>query len=394
MDEKKEDREETRRPLRKTGSARRHSVPLIGLFILALFYTLYLASSFVLPIVMAILFALLLKPVVRLLHRLHIPDTFGALLVLSSFIGALILIASLLFEPAVAWIETAPQTLHEVERKLQVLRVPLQKVEEATEQVERLTRQENGEERVPTVDVRSNRLRDLVLLQTPGFLFATLVTIILLYFLLASGDRFLHDLVRVLPGLEAKRRAVEISREIEHNISRYLATISLINFALGLTVAAVLYFLNMPNPLLWGVMAGMLNFVPYLGAMVTAVILTLVALLTFDDVLYALLIPASYFLVNLVEAYLVTPVIVGRRLLLNPVIIFVGLMFWFWLWGIAGGLLAVPILAACKIICDHIPALSPVGAFLGNADEGHKPLFKTNGRPKNSSKSEPPPGKN
>jgi predicted PurR-regulated permease PerM len=223
------------------------------------------------------------------------------------------------------------------------------------------------------VEIRSTRMRDVILQQTPGFLFSILLTIILVYFLLASGDRFLYDLVRSLPHLEAKRRAVEISREIEHNVSSYLATISLINFVLAVAVAVAMYFLGMPNAILWGAMAGLFNFIPYLGAMLTMLILTLVALITFDSPLYAMLVPAVFFALNLMEAYIATPIIVGRRLLLNPVMIFVGLMFWFWLWGIAGGLLAVPILAAFKIVCDHVPSLQPLGAFLGERDHPFHP---------------------
>jgi len=355
--------------LEKPRARRIRSIPLTGLFVLALFYTLYLASSFVLPVVMALLFALLLKPIVRFLCEwLRIPEVIGSFLVLFTFIGVILYLASFLFEPAARWIETAPQSLARIEEKVQVLRGPLERFGAATEQVERLTRQEGEEAVVPVVEIRSNRLRDVFLQQTPGFLFSVLLTIILLYFLLASGDRFLNDLVRALPRLESKRRAVEIAREIEHNVSSYLATISLINLCLGIAVAITMYFLKMPNPLLWGAMAGLFNFVPYLGALLTVVILTLVALLTFEDPLYALLIPATYYVINFIEAYIVTPVIVGRRLLLNPVMIFTGLMFWFWLWGIAGGLLAVPILASFKIVCDHIPGWQPIGAFLGGRE--------------------------
>jgi predicted PurR-regulated permease PerM len=353
---------------------RKFSFALTGLFVLALFYTLYLASSFFLPIVMAVLFALVLKPLVRFLHNhLRLPDVAGALVVLGAVVGLLVFIASFLFEPAVRWIQEAPQSMGQIEQKLQMLRGPLERFGQATEQVERLARQEEDSRAVPVVEIRSTRMRDVILQQTPGFLFSILLTIILVYFLLASGDRFLYDLVRSLPHLEAKRRAVEISREIEHNVSSYLATISLINFVLAVAVAVAMYFLGMPNAILWGAMAGLFNFIPYLGAMLTMLILTLVALITFDSPLYAMLVPAVFFALNLMEAYIATPIIVGRRLLLNPVMIFVGLMFWFWLWGIAGGLLAVPILAAFKIVCDHVPSLQPLGAFLGERDHPFHP---------------------
>lgn len=359
------------------GSRGKAPFALTGLFVLALLYTFFLASSFVLPIVMALLFALLLKPVVRLLHCLQLPYFLGALIVLSVFSASLFLVASLLFRPAVEWIESAPQNLAKLEQKLQVLQVPLEKVGEATERVESLGR--DAEDPVPVVEIRSANLRDVILEQTPGFLFSSLLTIILVYFLLASGDRFLHEWVRSLPRLDAKRRAVEISREIEQNVSSYLATISLINLGLGIAVAVVMVLLGMPNPLLWGAMAALFNFVPYLGPLLTGVVLTLVAVLTFEDAFRALMVPAAFFGLNLLEAYIVTPIVVGRRLYLNPVIIFVGLMFWFWLWGIAGGLLAVPILASFKIVCDHIPALERLGAFLGESRDDSSRLAKQSG---------------
>lgn len=353
----------------RIGRGRDHSVALNGLFVLALFYTFYLASSFLLPIVMAVLFALLLKPLVRALRRVRIPEALGAFVVLGSAGSLLLLIGSLLFEPAVRWVETAPQSMARIEQKLEVLKGPLEKFGRATEEVERLADDDDDEDDVPKVEIRSERLRDVILLQTPGFLFSGLLTVVLVYFLLANGNRFLHDLVRSLPGLEAKKRAVEISRAIEQNVSTYLATISLINVGLGLAVAAAMYLLKMPNPLLWGAMAGLFNFIPYLGPLFTLIVLALVAILTFDSAVYALLVPATFYLINLVEAYLVTPVVLGRRLLLNPVVIFVGLMFWFWLWGIAGGLLAVPILVSFKIVCDHIPSLQRAGDVLGHKEE-------------------------
>ena len=199
-----------------------------------------------------------------------------------------------------------------------------------------------------------------LLSSTQSVLAGAVVMLILLYFLLASGDLFLRKLVRVLPKLSDKKRAIEIARQTERHVSTYLATVTLINMGLGLAVALAMKLVGMPNPVLWGVTAGLLNYIPYLGPIVTAGVLTLVAVLSFDELGRALIVPALYMVINGLEGYLVTPTLLGRRLTLNPVVIFTGLIFWGWLWGIPGALLAVPILATFKIFCDHIPPLAPI----------------------------------
>jgi predicted PurR-regulated permease PerM len=143
-------------------------------------------------------------------------------------------------------------------------------------------------------------------------------------------------------------------------------TITLINAGLGLAVGIAMSWLGMPNPVLWGVMTGCFNFIPYLGAVSSAIILTLVALLTFDGLDRALLVPSMFMGLTTLEGFFVTPMIVGHRLTLNPVAIFIWLTFWGWLWGVPGMLLAVPLLATLKIVCDHIRPLNPVGEFLGD----------------------------
>jgi predicted PurR-regulated permease PerM len=191
------------------------------------------------------------------------------------------------------------------------------------------------------------------------------MVVVLLYFLLASGDLFLRKLVRVLPHPEDKKRAVEIARRLRQDISIYLRTITLINIGLGVAEGTAMHLLGMPNPMLWGVMATVFNFVPYLGAMAGIVVIAAVATLSFETPAQYILPPIVYFLLTALEGYFITPVIVGRRLTLNPVVILMGLFLWGWIWGIPGAVLAVPMLASFKIVCDHIPPLTPVGEFLG-----------------------------
>jgi predicted PurR-regulated permease PerM len=127
-----------------------------------------------------------------------------------------------------------------------------------------------------------------------------------------------------------------------------------------------MYFLGLPNPILWGVLAGLLHFIPFLGAMIGISIVTMVALVTLDGIGTIALVPISYLALNLLEEYIVVPLVIGRRLMLNTVVIFLWLIFWGWLWGVPGALIAVPLLAILKIICEHVESLSPLAEFLGH----------------------------
>jgi predicted PurR-regulated permease PerM len=188
-----------------------------------------------------------------------------------------------------------------------------------------------------------------------------------LYLLLASGDLFLQKLVRVMPTLRDKKRAVEISHEIQQNISNYLFSVTLINMGLGLAVSVGLYFVGVPNAAMWGVLVALLNFVPYFGPAAGVAMLAMVGLLTFDSLGRGLLVPAGYLGLHLLETNLITPVLLGRRFTLNPVVIFVSLIFWTWLWGVPGALLSVPILVSIKVVCDRIPAMSHVSELLSSS---------------------------
>jgi predicted PurR-regulated permease PerM len=201
--------------------------------------------------------------------------------------------------------------------------------------------------------------------QTSEVITGVATMFILLYFLLASGDLFLLKLVKVMPTLQDKKQAVEIAHKIQQQISTYLFTVTLINSGVGLAIGVAMYIIGMPSPVLWGVMAGLLEYIPYLGATVGISVVTLVAIFTFDNLGHALLAPAVYFGLVAVEANLIVPMVLARRLTLNPVVVFTGLIFWGWMWGIIGILLAVPILATFKIFCDFIEPLSPIGEFLG-----------------------------
>jgi len=338
-------------------------VALVGLFVLAVFYTLHLAQAFFLPIVLAILLDFLLSPLVRALRKVGLPEPAGAGILVFGLIALLALGVYYLSAPAARYIALAPESIERVRGKIESMRGSVAQVTEAAEQVERVT--DVGKDDAPKVEIKGPSLTQQLFGGTAAFLSAGTVIVFLTYFLLAVGDLFLQKLVAVLPQFKDKRVAVTIMRETEAQISLYLFTTTLINIGVGVVTGIVMYLLGMPNAVLWGVVAMVLNFVPYVGAVANVVLLALAALVTFEDTGRALMVPGAFLALNLIESNLVTPAIYGNRMRLNTVALFIGLVFWWYIWGVAGAILAVPMMAAFKIACDHIESLSPIGEFLG-----------------------------
>lgn len=338
------------------------SVALTGLFVLAVFYTMYFMRAMLLPLVLALLLSYLLAPLVRLLARIRIHTAFGSAIVLLSLVGLLIYGISRLAEPVAGWLEIAPYSLRQIEQKILPLKKPMEKVAQASGEIEKLTT--SAEPQAQTVIVKRNALAEAFRTQTPEFIASGVVMFILLYFLLAYDGIFLAKLIKVSPRLTDKKRSVSIVREIEAQISRYLVTITAINIGLGFAVGLTVHFLGLRNPIMWGVLVAMLNFVPYLGALTGIICMTLGAVLSFDSLGYAMVFPASYLVLAALEGNFITPMVLGRSLTLNPVVILIALTFWGWMWGISGMILAVPILATFKIFCDHIEPMAPIGEFM------------------------------
>ena len=341
-----------------------HSVTLTGLFILAVLFTLHLGRVIFLPLTIALMFAVLFAPLLRRLKHLKIPEPVGAAILLSLVVAMLGYGVSRLAEPASDWATRVPEAFREAEYKLRVFKKPMQEVTKATEILSKATALE-GTKKVQQVEVKNDAWPMKFFSVTGEWLLEVVTTLILIYFLLSSGDLFLEKLVKVLPRWQDKRRAVEIVRQIEAQLFQYLFTVTCINLGLGTLVGIAMYFLGMPNPLLWGAMAALLTFIPYLGHMVGIIVIMLVAALTFDEVSQVFMVGGAYGALALVEGWFATPMILGQRLEINPVVLLIGLMLWGWIWGIGGALLAVPLLVAFKIFCDHVEPLSPVGDFLG-----------------------------
>lgn len=339
------------------------SIAITALFLLGMIAFLRFAQAFLLPVVLAVLFYFLLKPVVMTLCRWHLPRSLAAALVLAILIGAIVTALFTLQDPAREFLAKAPESARKLEEKA---RGALRHLEHLAGGDPDLHPRERAERpRATRLNLAETVLNYTTLLNTASFLTGFLETMVLLYFLLAAGDRFLETLVRALPGQSGKDEAVAIVNDVQHSISRFITSISLINAGVGLIVASLMHLLGMPNPILWGVVAGVLNFMPYFGPLIVFTVLVLAGLLSFENIGRALLPACLYLGLHALESNLLTPAVLGRRLTLNPLIIFLALMFWTWLWGIAGALLAVPLLMMIKILCDHTRPLAPVGEFLG-----------------------------
>ena len=344
--------------------SRAGGISATGLFVLAAFYTLYFARDFLLPVVLALLFYLLLSPLVRGLARLGVPQPLGAGVVLLVLLGALGGGLYQLSGPAYEWASRAPQSLRRVELRLRELKRPVQTIGKATEQVEKIA-DVTGGRAAPTVTVSVPSLGARLLSRATDFGVSAAITVVLLFFLLASAGLFQRKLIRALPSVDDRRWAIELVHEVEAEVSAYLSTVAMINLGLGLAVWGAMAAIGLPNPLLWGAMVAVTNFVPYLGAASCYLVFGVLGFLTFADVAHAFLPVGAFLVLNVLEAYLVTPIVLGRRLTLNPVVVFLSLTFWTWLWGIPGAILAVPITVVGKILCDHIGALRPLGELLG-----------------------------
>lgn len=349
-----------------THAARRRTPRLMWLNLAAfvvVIAALYAARPLLLPVVIAVLLALLLSPAVALLRRIGLPEYVGALVVVALLVGSLATVITRLQEPAQQWLHMSERDLRDLRQKLVRLRQPVEAVKDATQRMAEITSRVGQPPQREVVVERRDTFLD-TLSQTQSFMVGALSCLVLLFFLLASGDLFLRKLVRVLPRLRDKRRAVEISREIQADIGHYFLTITAVNLALGAVTAATMALLGLPNPLLWGVIVAAFNFIPYVGPAASLVVLTIAAIVAFDTWQRIISVPAAFALLTLIEGNLIQPLVIGGRLAINPVVIFLAVMAFGVLWGIGGIVIAVPVLVVTRICGDHIPSMSTLGEFI------------------------------
>jgi len=342
--------------------ARRLLHVLTGILVLLSVYTFYVSSPVLIPLTLAVLITMILSPVMSLFDRLKIPRPLSAAVVIAILVGILGGGAYGLSGPAQEWLQKLPQSGGKIDQMLRSIKKPFAQIEQATERLSSATERQNATT-PQRVQLAPPSLTERLAGGTAQIAAALSVIFVLVFFLLSSGDTFLRKLVSVIPTFADKKRTVETIRSIESDISFYLVMMLLINLGLGLGVALITGLLGIPDPLLWGTLTVILSFAPYVGEMAITVTLLIISMVTFDTLGKALIAPAAY-IILMSSVHLTVPVIVRRRLLLNPVAVFIAIIFLGWIWGIPGALLAVPLLASCKIICERIEHLNAIAAFL------------------------------
>ena len=331
-----------------------------GLFALALLAALYVAAEIVLPLVLAVVISLLLQPAMRFLEQWHVPRMLAALLLLLAVFGTIVGLGAAIAGPASTWAAKLPEGIPRLQERLSFLQAPINTLQRFLQQVESYGQPAGG----PAVSAEGSTLITKLFTGTRNFASGFFTTILFLLFLLVSGDTFLRRLVEILPSFSNKRQAVDIFQQVESDISAYLVTITLMNAAVGIGTAMVMWLTGIGDPILWGAVAFLLNFVPILGPILGVVIFVLVGLLTSDTLWQAFMPAGLYLAIHLIEGQLITPMLLARRFILNPVLVIISLVFWFWMWGAPGAILSVPMLAITKIICDRIRPLAAFGHFL------------------------------
>ena len=339
---------------------------LLLLVTLVVLYTCYLARELIVPVLLAVFLALCGNPVVAGLRRLWIPRWIGALLMVSGGLAALAMGGGMLLPPAAEWMRQVPNELRQHVPKLRELTKPFEDATKATQSLETLT--QVGPPAAAPVRVLEPPRRNLITLlsDAPRALASVLAVLILTFFFMAFGEDLLRRFVSVVPGWHQKRVTVDILRSIQADISRYMLTITVINMLLGGATGAALYWigLDLQDAMLWGVVVGILNYAPYLGPLVGMIALTVVGMVEFDTLSWALLPPAAMLALHVLESQFITPLVLGARMAVSPVILMLWLFLWGWMWGIAGLLLAVPMLVAFKIYCSRVDGMRGWAAMM------------------------------
>ena len=338
------------------------TVFLGGLLFLALLAACYLASEIILPILIAFVLMLVLQPAMRLFENLYLPRLVAALAIIIVLFVSFVGLGAALSGPAVSWAQKLPEGLPRLQERLTLLSKPIQTLQKFLHQAEGLT--EGAGPPVATVAVQGSGLNDRVLHATRAIVSGTLTTVLVLFFLLVSGDTFLRRLVEVLPRFKDKRQAVHISQQIEADISAYLITITIMNVAVGIATGTLAAVCGLGDPVLWGTVAFLLNYVPILGPTIGVVTFVFAGLLSIETLWLAFAPAAGYLLIHIIEGETITPMLLARRFTLNPVLVILAVVFWYWMWGVPGAVLAMPMLAVAKIICDRIEPLAAFGHFI------------------------------
>ncbi len=323
-------------------------IPLWGLFIIAVLAVLYLAKSVFIPIFLAVVFSFVLMIPVNLLEKIRIPPSLGALIVLLATLGGFSVLAYNMYDPIRVWVERFPNEIQNIETKIEELRSSFNEVQKTTEEIDQtitdLTGSAVKSPDTQEVVVKSGSRLYTLMDNTQAFIVGFMFFLLLLYFLLAFGELMIKSLMMTWQDRAHRITFLRITQASQFQISHYLLLITLINIGLGIITALGMWMIGMPTPLLWGVSASLLNYIPYLGPLINMILVSFVGLITFDHISTAML-PALLILgLNIIEGQVIQPLFVGRMFTINPVFVFISVAFWGWLWGVAGMFMAVPLL--------------------------------------------------
>lgn len=319
----------------------------IGMFVILLVVALSLARPLLLPVASAFVVTMMLGPLSARAERYRVPSLLSAivlwLLVIAVFYGAIVLLAA----PAVDWIGKAPDIGRNIQEKLHVLDRPLAALQEVRDAL--LPADKKGSLGVDIISF----VQPALLVVTPA-IGQTFIFFGTLFFMLLGRSQLRRVLVVFFDEREARLRTLKIMNDIEHNLTGYLSIVAMINVAIGIGGGIAAWVAGLPDPLAWAVLAFILNFIPYIGALIMEAALFMVGIVTFPTLTHALLAPLLFLGLATLEGHFITPSIMGRRLTLNPLTVFLSLVFWTWLWGPVGAFLAVPLLIMALVVVDHL----------------------------------------
>ena len=325
-----------------------YSIGFWFFFIIVLIGCIYFGKSILLPVMVSTFIALLCSPLVNYLERVGIPRTIGVLSVIFLIVGLLFGGVAVLTEPAQQWWSKLPELVKDIS----------QEVTNATNNAgassalnEAIVSSSNvGEFRSTTVV----SLIKSIAVATPTAITQLMISLFMAYFMLSYGRSLFTGFLMQFDHLSNKRKTVELVRVIQKDLSRYIGTVTLINIALGIVVGCVFFMFGVDDPFLWGTLAGIMNFAPYLGPLISMICFGVITYVQFDSMSYAFIIIATYLVINMAESQFVTPTLLGRRFNLNPLIIFMWLILWGWLWGSMGMLLGVPLLVCLNTLLERL----------------------------------------
>jgi predicted PurR-regulated permease PerM len=309
-------------------------------------------------------FAVILAPVCARLEWMRIPTVIAALLALALASGVAYAGFSFVAKPAAHWIDDAPQTLRKAETQFRKFQEPFKAVTSISKEVDGLSLTPPAP-KSRTVVVQGPELTQSLLASAQVIIVQAAFVLVLTYFFLLTREDIRLKLIAFQSKLAHRVRTARAFRDVERRVSEYIVTFSLINLGVGVAVGLACWQLGLPEPAMWGGIAAILNFVPYLGPAVTVGLMGLAGLATYDTLLQASFPVLAYFAVNMVESNVVTPLVMSRRMTLNPLAIMLAVSFWTWLWGPVGGVISLPLLIMLKVVCDHTPAMRAVGSLIG-----------------------------